>query len=82
VWLFWPPICERIPLSDEIDYEFLSKRFPVAGGNIRNIVLNSAFLAAQDGGTIDMGHILHGVKREFEKIGKLWNEKDFISQNG
>ena len=73
---------QEAPLSDEIDYEFLSKRFPVAGGNIRNIVLNSAFLAAQDGGTIDMGHILHGVKREFEKIGKLWNEKDFISQNG
>jgi SpoVK/Ycf46/Vps4 family AAA+-type ATPase len=67
---------KEAPLSDEIDYQFLSKQFQVAGGNIKNIVLNSAFLAAQDGGTIDMEHILRGAKREFEKIGKLWNESN------
>jgi SpoVK/Ycf46/Vps4 family AAA+-type ATPase len=73
---------KEAPLSDEIDYQFLSKQLQVAGGNIKNIVLNSAFLAAQDGGVIDMEHILRGVKREFEKIGKLWNESNFISLNG
>lgn len=71
----FPP---EAPVSDCIDYEFLSTQFHVAGGNIKNIVLNAAFLAAENGGIIDMGHILHSTKREFEKIGKLWDEKAFM----
>ncbi len=67
---------KEAPLGDEIDYEFLSKQFQVAGGNIKNIVLNAAFLAAENGGIIGMEHILHGTKREYEKIGKLWDEKN------
>ncbi len=62
------------PLAGEIDYAYLAKRFQLAGGNIKNIVLNSAFLAAEKNETITQEHILHGVKREFEKIGKLWTE--------
>lgn len=65
---------KEAPLAGEIDYDYLAKRFQVAGGNIKNIVLNSAFLAADKNEPITMEHILHGVKREFEKIGKLWNE--------
>ncbi|HEX9023389.1 MAG TPA: ATP-binding protein, partial [Geobacteraceae bacterium] len=64
------------PVSDEIDYDFLARCYQIAGGNIRNIVLNAAFLAAADGGVIGMEHILHGTKREFEKIGKLWTDKE------
>jgi MoxR-like ATPase len=62
------------PVSDNIDYELLSRQFQIAGGNIKNIVLNAAFLAAANDGVIGMKHILHGSKREFEKIGKLWQE--------
>jgi ATP-dependent 26S proteasome regulatory subunit len=69
---------QEAPVSDGIDYEFLSKQFQIAGGNIKNIVLNSAFLAAGNSGIIDMEHILNSTKREFEKIGKLWNEKNFM----
>ena len=66
-------------MQEGIDYEFLSKQFQIAGGCIRNIVINSAFLAAEDGGIISMEHILAGTKREFEKIGKLWSEIDYIN---
>ncbi len=65
---------KEAPVSESIDYEFLSKQFQVAGGNIKNIILNSAFLAAENGRVINMEHINHGAKREFEKIGKLWND--------
>lgn len=65
----------KAPLADDIDYKFLSKEFQISGGNIKNIILNSAFLAAEKGEKIGMEHIIHGVKREFEKTGKLWNEK-------
>jgi AAA+ superfamily predicted ATPase len=67
----FPP---EAPLSEAIDYEFLARKFQIAGGNIKNIVLNAAFYAADEGGAISMEHILRGAKREFEKIGKLWSE--------
>lgn len=62
------------PVSPEIDYAYLARELPVAGGNIKNIVLNAAFLAAADGGVIGMQHILQGARREYEKMGKLWEE--------
>jgi SpoVK/Ycf46/Vps4 family AAA+-type ATPase len=66
---------KEAPLTEDIDYKYLSKQFQIAGGNIKNIVLNAAFLAAENGGVISMEHILQGTKREFEKIGKLWSDK-------
>ena len=61
------------PASDAIDFDFLAERLSLAGGNIKNVVLNAAFLAAADGGEIAMDHLLRGSRREFEKIGKLWS---------
>ena len=64
----------QAPVSATIDYRFLAERFQIAGGNIKNVILNAAFLAAEDGGVIEMEHVLRGTRREYEKIGKLWNE--------
>ena len=65
------------PVSDAVDYELLAERIQVAGGNIKNIVLSAAFFAAENGGMIGMEHILRGTRREYEKIGKLWDERRF-----
>ncbi len=65
------------PVSDELDYDWLAQQLQITGGNIKNVVLNAAFFAAADGGRIGMEHILRGARGEFEKIGKLWNDKDF-----
>ncbi|GIH14151.1 ATP-binding protein [Rugosimonospora africana] len=62
------------PVSSDVDFAMLAREFPVTGGNIKNIVMNAAFLAAADGGTIGRRHILRGTRREYEKIGKLWSE--------
>jgi len=40
----------------------------VAGGNIRNIALNAAFLAAESKGPVEMGHVLQAAKLEAQKI--------------
>jgi SpoVK/Ycf46/Vps4 family AAA+-type ATPase len=66
------------PVSAELDYDWLAQQLQITGGNIKNIVLNAAFFAAADGGVIGMEHMLRGARREFEKIGKLWNDKDFL----
>ena len=66
------------PVRADIDYAWLAKQFQITGGNIKNIVLNAAFFAAEDGGVIGMEHVLCGARREFEKIGKLWNDIRFV----
>ena len=45
-------------------------RLNVTGGNIRNIALNAAFLAAQSGLPIDMQHLLHAAVSEYAKLEK------------
>jgi hypothetical protein len=62
------------PVADDIDFTMLAAEFAVAGGSIKNIVLNAAFLAAADGGRVDTRHIMSGTRREFDKLGKLWTE--------
>jgi len=43
-------------------------RLTVAGGNIRNIALNAAFLAADEGEPIGMRHILRASQAEYAKL--------------
>lgn len=59
-----------------LDYCFLS-RLEIPGGNIKNIALNAAFLAADNGYAIEMDHILRATKREYTKIGKMVLESEF-----
>ena len=35
------------PLDSDIDFDFLARRLKLTGGNIKNIALNAAFLAAE-----------------------------------
>ena len=62
---------EAAPVAGDLDLEFLARRLKVAGGNIRNIVVNAAFLAAEGSGIITMAHLVNAAKREFQKMGKV-----------
>jgi SpoVK/Ycf46/Vps4 family AAA+-type ATPase len=68
---------EDTPLDKSIDYDFLTRRFKLSGGNIKNIALASAFYAADDGGAVTMKHLVQACKREFQKMGKLCLKEDF-----
>jgi hypothetical protein len=70
----WPA---ETPQSAELDFDFMARRFEIAGGNIRNIALAAAFLAASDGGVVNMTHLLHGTRREFQKMGKVVMQGEF-----
>ncbi|MDP9190321.1 MAG: ATP-binding protein [Acidobacteriota bacterium] len=43
-------------------------RLNVAGGNIRNIALNAAFLAAEAGESVRMSHVLAATRSEYAKL--------------
>ena len=48
----------------------------VAGGNIRNIALNAAFLAADAGEPVRMSHLLRAARSEYTKLEKTPSEAE------
>jgi SpoVK/Ycf46/Vps4 family AAA+-type ATPase len=70
----WPAATPRDP---DLDLEFMARQIEVAGGNIRNIALASAFLAAADGGVVNMQHVIHATRREYQKMGKVLTNAEF-----
>jgi SpoVK/Ycf46/Vps4 family AAA+-type ATPase len=63
--------------SAELDLEFLAHNFAISGGTIRNAALTAAFLAATDARPITMEDVVIGLKREFQKTGKLRTPAEF-----
>ncbi len=64
----WRSVFPQATPTDRLDYRKLAQ-LHVAGGNIRNIALNAAFLAADADEAVGMVHLLHaahgeGAKRE------------------
>jgi ATP-dependent 26S proteasome regulatory subunit len=80
IWrTLFPP---DVPREPDLDFELLARRFKLAGGNIRNILVSAAYLAAADGGRLSMKHLLHGTRRELQKMGRLLNEQDLLIGGG
>ncbi len=48
----------------------------VAGGNIRNIALNAAFLAADAGQAVRMEHVLQAARNEYAKLERTLTENE------
>ena len=74
IWqTLFPP---DVPQAPGLDFTLFAKRFKLAGGNIRNIIINAAYQAAADGGQVTMEHLMHGTRRELQKMGRLVGEED------
>jgi SpoVK/Ycf46/Vps4 family AAA+-type ATPase len=71
----WRRIFPAETPTDHLEIEKLA-RLNVAGGNIRNIALNAAFLAAGAGEPVRMNHLLRAVRSEYEKIEKPLTESE------
>jgi SpoVK/Ycf46/Vps4 family AAA+-type ATPase len=66
----------QAPREEDIDFEFLARQFRLSGGNIKNIVLGAAFLAASNGGRIGMEQLIRATWREHQKMGRVLNTND------
>lgn len=75
----WP---KETPRSPELNFRYMANKFEVTGGNIRNIALAAAFLAADDGGVITMNHLMHATQREYQKMGKVMVKDEFNYSDG
>ncbi|MCB0010839.1 MAG: ATP-binding protein [Anaerolineales bacterium] len=68
---------KKTPIGEDVDFKVLSQRFRLAGGNIKNIILAAAFLAAENENAVSMVHLLHAARREYQKMGRLIEESLF-----
>ena len=75
----WPT---GLPRDPALDLDFMAQRCEIAGGNIRNVALAAAFLAAADGGVVTMEHLVHATRREYQKMGKVLGEGEFGEYGG
>jgi ATP-dependent 26S proteasome regulatory subunit len=72
IWLrMFPP---QAP-TEGLDWSKLAK-LNLAGGNIRNIALNAAFIAADAGEPVRMNHLLRAARSEYAKLEKTLNETE------
>jgi hypothetical protein len=75
----WVELLHRIFVAgtstEELDLLKLS-RLNVAGGNIRNVAFNAAFLAADAGEPGCMKHLLRTARSEYMKLEKLLTESE------
>jgi hypothetical protein len=60
---------------EAIDFSRLA-RLSIPGGNIRNIALHAAFLAAEAGDVVTMGHLARAARGEYTKLEKPLTEAE------
>jgi SpoVK/Ycf46/Vps4 family AAA+-type ATPase len=68
---------EALPRADNVDLAFLAQAFDLSGGNIKNIAVSSAFLAASGDGVLTMESLVRATGREYRKLGRLCVATEF-----
>ena len=66
-----------VPRATDIDLDFLARSFRIAGGNIRNVALGAAYLAADDDRAVAMLDLIRATEREYRKLGRLCVASEF-----
>ncbi|MEJ7598235.1 MAG: AAA family ATPase [Kofleriaceae bacterium] len=67
----------EIPRDDDIDFAFLGRQFELAGGDIKTITLDAAFIAAAAGRPLGMADLIGAVSRQMLKQGRPPSASDF-----
>ena len=71
----WKRIFPQATPTQALDFAKLAQ-LNIAGGNIRNIALNAAFLAADARESVQMKHLRQAAKTEYTKIEKTLTESE------
>jgi AAA+ superfamily predicted ATPase len=76
IWdVVWPT---EAPLSDDLDLNELAAAHRLSGGQIKNVSLAAAYLAASNGGVVAREHLEAALRREYEKSGRASTELELV----
>jgi SpoVK/Ycf46/Vps4 family AAA+-type ATPase len=66
-----------VPRAGDLDLDFCAESFELSGGNIRNIAVAAAYLAAAEARPLEMRDLIRGTRREYRKLGRLVGAAEF-----
>ena len=67
-----------VPMSFDVDYDFLASRFSeLTGSNIKSILLTAVYLAGAEDRSVSMRDIILAIRYEYEKLGRLIDSDEF-----
>ncbi|HEY2666356.1 MAG TPA: ATP-binding protein, partial [Actinomycetota bacterium] len=66
-----------LPQGEDISLDFLARAFKLSGGNIRNIAVAAAYLAASERRVVGMRDLIRATEREYRKMGRLCVQAEF-----
>lgn len=67
----------QTPLAEDIDFGFLARQFDTTGGEIKNVALDAAFYAADNGQIVGMEALVKAMARQMIREGKLPSVGEF-----
>ncbi|GEM_PF-763860 len=69
---------EKVPVAADVDLDWLAEHFDeLTGSNIKSIIMTACYMAAGEGKKLTMRHLLHSVRLEFDKLGRLMDPDAF-----
>ena len=74
----WRRVFPKAAATQELDFAALA-RLEITGGNIKNVALNAAFLAADQDASTGIAHVFQAARREYQKLDKRVSESEFGS---
>jgi len=81
----WQQVVPEHADGSQLEFDFLARQFPLAGGNIRSIVFNACLQSADGSGRngeareLSMKDIVIAVKREYDKLNRTLSPQQFGS---
>ena len=68
---------EKAPLETTVNLDFYAQSFEIAGSEIKEVMLDAAFLAAAEQEKITNRHIRAALRSCYEKYGRILSDSDF-----
>ncbi len=75
--LFQKLLPRKAPVEEGLDLNFFAEKFEMSGSEIKDALLQAAFLAAREERPISNQHIAQAVRLSFKKYGKVLTPEDF-----
>lgn len=68
---------DRLPHESSLDIDFFAERFELSGSQIKDVLLQAAFIAANGNEVLGNRHVKEALKMNYRKYGKLLTDLDF-----
>jgi hypothetical protein len=71
-------ITENLPLSRDVNLETFARKYGLTGSEIKSVLTEAAYAAAESGGEITRDGLLSAIGDEYKKDGRLLSKADLI----